>query len=507
MSVLRGMASVLAGVGTGLVANKEDAEKKARQDKEDAWRDEQREYQRAEIARANADRQGMRDAGAERTTMTGTVTQAGGNKYLNADPVQATKMQEMLAAEAEMTGGHAPTQQAGTGITGTMARGHQITTEPVDLKAVNGAEARAGRFQAELERQGKPLDAMNISNALMENKAKSLGLEAAQLKAADDKFNRDVLSRLDAEPDWTQGAAKLLTETQLGGLAGLKVAPVVSADGKTVSFVGTAADGTSKPLAPPMPNTPDGRLAFTQQLLKASPEMKISWLVERGKAEQAAAKLALDERRVATTEKRNDAMAYKLMGGGGGGSSGGGRGGQGESGSTGLPDPMGGFDPKKAYAVATEQAVAELAQGRTPATPEAISRRATAIYRALEGEFKASGQELAIGQAINSMAQMAQTPQQLQVVAQRALAAGYSIEQLAAVNPRFAALAKAKDAGANDGKSTQNPDGKRQDKPASPGVFTDKNGQIQLLQPLMNLSAWRKKMVEEANAEQAARGY
>ena len=284
------------------------------------------EERMAEIAQAKSDRQGMRDAGAERTTMAGTVTQAGGNKYLNADPVQATKMQEMLAAEAEMTGGPAPTQQAGTGITGTMARGHQITTEPVDLKAINGAEARAGRFQAELERQGKPLDAMNMSNAVMENKAKSLGLEAAQLKAADDKFNRDVLSRLDADPDWTQGAAKLLTETQLGGLAGLKVAPVVSADGKTVSFVGTAADGTSKPLAPPMPNTPDGRLAFTQQLLKASPEMKISWLVERGKAEQAAQKQLLEERRVAAVEKNADTNSRKLdgllargVGGGGGG--------------------------------------------------------------------------------------------------------------------------------------------------------------------------------------------
>lgn len=289
MSVLRGMASVLAGVGTGLVANKEDAEKKARQDKEDAWRDEMRENQRAEIARANADRQGMRDAGAERTTMQGTVTQAGDNKYLNADPVQAAKMQEMLAAEAEMTGGPAPTQQAGTGITGAMARGHQITTEPVDLKAINGPEARAGRFQAELERQGKPLDAMNMSNAVMENKAKALNLDVAQLKHLNTTYNNKVMSRLNA-PGGTifENAAKLASDVQFGGLEGTVARVEVSADGKTVSIIGSR-DGVD---APPMsfPNNATGRMQLSQSFMRVDEATQAAYLRYEAEREQAQAK-------------------------------------------------------------------------------------------------------------------------------------------------------------------------------------------------------------------------
>lgn len=246
-----------------------------------------------EIKQAKSDKQALRDAGAERTTMQGTaVTTGAGDKNLYADPMQAANAAEDAKIEAEMRGQQPSmvNMQAATGITGKMATGHQITTDPVDLKAINGAEAKAGRFQSALEAQGKPMEAMQMSNAVMENKAKKMGLEVAELDFANRKFNTDVLAGLDADPDWTKGAAGLLTKTQLGRLAGMTVTPSVSADGKTVSFIGAGADGAGKTLAT-LPNTPQGKLQFTQQLLKASPEMKVSWLVENARTakDEAAA--------------------------------------------------------------------------------------------------------------------------------------------------------------------------------------------------------------------------
>ena len=263
-----------------------------RQEKKDAQDAELHTERMAEVAQAKSDKQAMRDAGAERTTMQGTaVTTGAGDKNLYADPMQAAAAAEDSKIEAEMRGQQPSmvTMQGATGITGNMAKGHQITTDPVDLSKINGAEAKAGRFQAALEAQGKPLEAMQMSNAVMENKAKALGLKSEELKFADAEFNRGVFAKLDASPDWTQGAAQLLTDTQVGRLAGMTVKPVVSTDGKTVTFTGTGADGTSQALAA-LPNTPDGRVQFTQQLMKATPETKISWLVEASKAAKGDAK-------------------------------------------------------------------------------------------------------------------------------------------------------------------------------------------------------------------------
>jgi len=262
-----------------------------RQEEKDAQDAEIHTERMAEVAQAKADKQAMRDAGAERTTMQGTaVTTGAGDKNLYSDPAQAAQAADDAKIEAEMRGQQpsAVTMQGATGITGNMAKGHQITTEPVNMASLNSAEAKAGRFQSALEAQGKPLEAMQMGNAVMENKAKKMGLEVAELDFANRKFNTDVLSGIDADPDWTKGAANLLTKTQLGGFAGKTVTPAVSADGKTVSFVGAGADGATQTLFT-LPNTPQGKLQFTQQILKASPEMKVSWLVENAKTAKAEA--------------------------------------------------------------------------------------------------------------------------------------------------------------------------------------------------------------------------
>lgn len=211
----------------------------------------------------------------------------------------ARQFQRMAPASAP------PTQGQAFAVNGTA-----VADKPAMQAAVKSYDDGANDRIAQAYRaNGKPLDALNMSNAVMENKAKSMGLESAQLKFANEKFNTGVLEEIDSDPaDWTKGAAKLLTKTQVGSLAGVTVNPMVSADGKTVNFVGTDADGTSKPIAT-LPNTPQGRLQFTQQLMKATPEQKISWLAENGKAARDGAKDTRDERKVEILEKNSETSA------------------------------------------------------------------------------------------------------------------------------------------------------------------------------------------------------
>jgi hypothetical protein len=403
----------------------------------------------AEIAQAKADRQGMRDAGAERTTMTGTVTEAGGNKYLNADPVQAAKMQEMLAAEAEMTGAPTPTQQAGTGITGNMAKGHQITTDPVDLKAINSPEARAGRFQAELERQGKPLDAMQMSNAVMENKAKKLGLEVAELKFADEQFNRQLGQTFAETPDWTQAAAQVLTKTQVGGLAGVTVQAVPSQDGKKVDFVGQAQDGKQKVLAT-FDNTDAGKAQFLQRVMRAPVETKLGWIMEDAKEKQTQAnadrdygiKLADLEIRANEAKSKQEERALRAeiaqlrasrAGGGGGG-----YGGSGGAGSGVNFDPYEGFDPKNAQAEATRTVDERLSATNTQVSATERARLISEQVFALRDSYASQNANRVLTSAFVNSARNAKTPQEIEAVRQQGAARGLSPKQMAELDPRFA---------------------------------------------------------------------
>jgi hypothetical protein len=515
MSILRGMASVLAGVGTGLVSNKEEAEKKARQDKVDAWLQEQQDRQRQGWKEDDALKAGLKDAGAVRTAQQGTVTESNGQKLFSADPAQAAQLKNMTESIAELEGTGPVNQTQGSAITGNMSKGHEITTGPLDMKKLqelNSPQSVAERQAQTYSANGKPLEANQMRASAMDLKLKQLGLSKAEADWGDMEFDRMLKQKVPMGPGFGHAFAKVLTDTNVGGLAGVKYEAVYAPDGKSFEMVGVGPDGT-KHSKGKFTDDDAGWAQAMQRANSASLATKIGYVAEAGKAAREAEKLANETRKVDIAEiragnesKKTDALIAGVIGsgrgsGGGGGGSGGG------SASSAMPDPMAGFDSKKAYAVAADQALAELAQGGKPATPEAISQRATAIYRAMEGEFKASGQELVMVGAIKSMAQMAQTPQQMQAVAQRALAAGYSIEQLAAINPRFAALAQAKDTGAGSRNGSQDKGDSGPGKPSAPGFFTSKTGQVQLLQPLINLKAWNRKITDEANAEQAARGY
>ena len=297
-------ASFLVGMGGGYIKARDKEYERERQAKDDAWQEEQRNRQRSEWSEKDALKTSMKDAFADRSTIEGTAVTGTSGTNLYKDPAQAQAAADEARIEAEMQG-ESPSSVAtmkATGITGNMSKGHQITTDPVDLASLNSRDAKMARGVNALMAAGDPEKAIGMENTVMENQAKKLGLNVAQLKFSDDQFNRKMQETLSREGDFWGNASQVLTDTSLGGLAGVQVKPVVSADGKTVQLVGVK-DGKEQVMFS-APNTADGQLAFVQRISKADPATKIGWLKEGVDREAAQAKAALEARKVEVQEGR-----------------------------------------------------------------------------------------------------------------------------------------------------------------------------------------------------------
>ena len=285
---MSGLASFLVGMGGGYIKSKDKQFERDRQAKEDAWMEEQRGRQRASWSKEDKLSTDLADAAAPRTTMQGTVTESGGQKLFSADPAQAAQLKGMAEGIADLEGTGPVTQQPGAAITGNMSKGHQITTAPVDAAKLNDPNARNQRVTDALMQNGQVERALTMETNVLDQKAKRLGLDVAELKFADEQFNRTLGEKFANTPDWTQAAAQVLSDTQVGGLAGIGVKPVPSKDGKKVDFVGQGPDGNARVLAT-FDNSDAGKAQFMQRVMRAPVETKIGWIVEEAKARQVQA--------------------------------------------------------------------------------------------------------------------------------------------------------------------------------------------------------------------------
>ena len=157
------------------------------------------------------------------------------------------------------------------------------------------------------------------------------------------------------------------------------------------------------------------------------------------------------------------ALAQMRAGGGGGG----GRGSAQDGGDTTSFDPLGNFDSKKAQAVAFGQAAAAVDANGKPLSPAEQGKLAQKIYRSMEDEFANENIRRQRVIALRNEASQATTPEEIEVLRQRALARGYTIEEMVAIDKRFAPTkdaAPTKNSGTN-GKT--NPDKPTPEKPAA----------------------------------------
>ena len=191
----------------------------------------------------------------------------------------------------------------------------------------------------------------------------------------------------------------------------------------------------------------------TGQLLSAlnsfnDPMALYSWSQNEFKNNLDARKTAVSERQADIAERRLGALEARANGGGGG-SGGGGRGGGGR-GEADAPsfNPLGNFDSKKAQAVAFEQAAAAVDAKGQPLSPQDQGKRAQEIYRSMEDAFATENTRRQRATVFRAEARNATTPEEIEAVRQRAAASGYTAEEMAALDKRFAPKAPAAGAGA-----------------------------------------------------------
>lgn len=268
-----GMVALLAGMGGGYIKGKQQQRENDRQDMQDAWLKEQQDRQRQDWKDQDQLKSDLKGAAAP------VAMEQGAAGMIKPDTMDNRDV-GLPETASQPNGGLMQGQ--------FKVAGQSYTDKALADKAVadqNAPDAVSQRTAQAYRKNGKDKDAMSIENAVMDRKLKQLGLSEAEAKHADNEYNRLLLKGIDSHPDWRQGIANVLTDTQLGGLKGVTVTPKVSQDGKTVDFVGVNPDGIEKTLYSTK-NSPDGRAEFLQHAGRTNFETKLNFVVERAKADK-----------------------------------------------------------------------------------------------------------------------------------------------------------------------------------------------------------------------------
>lgn len=267
------MASFLAGFGGGYLKADRQKTLDERQAKIDARAEEEFNRKKNEWKEQDQLKTDLKDAAAPVTIDQGAGGMIKPDTMDNRDvglAENAALPNDGLMQGAFKVGGQTFTDKA---------QADKAAADMNSTEAVNTRTAQAYRKNGQTEK------AIQMENAVMDSKLKKLGLSREEAKFADEEFNRKLLKDIDANPDWTVGAAKILTETQVGGLNGLTVSARPSKDGKTVDFVGVDKDGAEKVLKSFKAGA-DGKAEFLQTAGRTTFENKLNFVVERAKADQ-----------------------------------------------------------------------------------------------------------------------------------------------------------------------------------------------------------------------------
>lgn len=450
------MASFLAGMGGGYLKAREKTVQDERQARLDTQATELHNARMSEIADAQAERQRERDyRGAMESALSAGKTDTGFQVTDAAGSNAFTKDQDAAGVLADMAGtlnGGASTAAAtrvSTGMQGATQRGtipgQQVFTDPAKAqdfaKTTQMSDYAKLMARKDVAEQYAKLDIADDMRTKLENLAQKGVFQAYQ--------------QLDAGN--AQGALKVLQNANpdlVPANAVFKQVDVPDMFDRTKTVKGWSLVAPGQEGQPERVVVGDFRDAVFGYL---SPEKQFDLKHKVSEAGLLQRKLDVAEKEAAVKEKL---WTWRMGGGtggtGGGGGSGGGRAGSPQAAAGGaLPSPMAGFDDKKAYAIATDQAIAELyRQGEKPPSAQDIANRTTEIYRALEAKFQHTGAAQIVAQGFANSAAQVKTPGEMQTLFQQNLALGLTPAQMAAIDPRFAQFAQP---AKQPGKTTANP--------------------------------------------------
>lgn len=425
--------SFLTGLSTGVINGlamnraRERDEKKDKADEEDrALRREEQQMRMQALRQEAADRQTLRDAGTDRVALPGTaVTTGAGDKNLYADPAQAAAAAEEAAIEAEMRGQDpaAVTSQAATGVTGAMSKGHQITTAPVDVAALNTPDAKGERVLAALDGID-PLKAMDARHVQTQRKREDIKFTQEQTAYAKKLADEGVI---DAVRALRRGDAKAVAEAfNRGGEHRIEGDIEVVKEMRTIKGLGEIPTYTAKGKM----KMPDGTLkevSFNSHDLGMSLMPYEQALNLQYKGVEAADKSLLRASQAEAASARAEASRARAAGGTGAKDAG-----------TPTFNALEGWDPKQAQTAATKQVDEMLISRGTPATPEERAQLINRQVFALRDSWQQEASTRERARVFAAIARQAQTPEEIAAVRARAAQSGYTDAEMVAIDKRFA---------------------------------------------------------------------
>lgn len=406
----RGMVSFLAGMGAGYIKAKDKALEQERQAKIDARAD--WEHQRKVDAATKEDAVNAEMATAMNPVATGSlVTDAAGSNAFTKDADAAAMLADMAGAKNDGVMTQHATRVAGTAYTDP-AKAAEAT------KLAMTPDAESQRVQDVYRRNGMRDKAMqeftaneNYKKALEERKTRmetegvttALGLlRAGAPEQAMEAFQKSGSIKLPEGSKFVQVDGTDMWTGQPG-----KIWAIQGSDGKTI--VADVGQSVSRYLG-------------LEGMLKLDGEI--------GKAAREERKIDIQDRLATAREKQVDGMVMRLAGGSGG------------SGGAGVSfDPYEGFDPKNAQAEATRTVDEMLVNSGKQVNATERARLISEQVFALRDSYAGQNANRHRASAFIGSARGARTPQEIEAVRQQALSQGFTNQQMAELDPRFAVAA------------------------------------------------------------------
>lgn len=268
MSTGRSALAFAAGFGKGYLSKRDKDKQEALEAEDRAIRMEDVEYKRGQRQQEKDLQIGLKDAARPATMEEG----AGG---------------VLLPASAD----NRDVGQPDGPTPGDMQPGFRVQGQSFgDRQSAQAAQAKANTPDAVTLRQaqvyrnaGKPDEAAKLENTAMD--------------MADKRWGRQIR---EATARGHAGLAELVTRSEAGPLAGMKVQPVPTPDGKMVEYHKVNPDGTTAPTGLKFPNNEEGVIRAAYQLDRSiTPEARYKHMVAEDKqtAAQAAKEKELELRK------------------------------------------------------------------------------------------------------------------------------------------------------------------------------------------------------------------
>jgi hypothetical protein len=298
----------LTGMGAGILSGQDKKRQQDRQDLQD-----QREEDRYQAEKDDRDRQRqLRDAIAS-ASVPATVSNGATVSGISSAPVtydsadvagsdlrQANRLSELPAAAQGMPG---PTAAAASMVPTPVVRG----TAYGDTASAQAAAAAANAPQAVRARLVQAIQQFDPERALRVQAA-GLQIEQSEQQAADQAWRRKVSAAM--INGGHQGLADLVSNTEHGPAAGVKLKAVPSADNTTVTYNKVGDDGTLTPTGLTFTNDSSGLTRAAAALDQAiNPEDRLKMLQTDAKEARESRKTDADIKKAEADAREADARA------------------------------------------------------------------------------------------------------------------------------------------------------------------------------------------------------